>query len=170
MEIRAESATDGQAITEIIEQAFGRSDEGRLVRNLRELPGFDPALSLIAVDNGKPVGHLLLTPVQIIEDDAAHNSLALAPVSVIPARQGESIGSRLIRESMLAAKGTGHTSIIVLGHAEYYPRFGFRRASDWNIRPPFDVPDEAFMALELVSGALSNVSGVVHYPAPFLQV
>lgn len=67
------------------------------------------------------------------------------------------------------ARSLGHKSIVLLGHPSYYPRFGYQRASTWNITAPFDVPDEAFMAVELVPHGLKGVSGVVEYSKPFTE-
>jgi len=75
----------------------------------------------------------------------------------------------LINEGLEQAKAAGYPSVIVLGHADYYPRFGFKSASLWGIQAPFDVPDEAFMALELTPGALKDVSGVVQYSEAFSE-
>lgn len=115
----------------------------------------------------KLLGHILLTKVQILDGEKAFETLALAPVSVLPEHQGKGIGSALIIASFERAKQLGFSSVIVLGHPAYYPKFGFEPASRWNIRAPFEVPEEAFMAIELVPGALANVSGVVQYADEF---
>lgn len=93
--------------------------------------------------------------------------MALAPVSVLPQHQNKSIGSKLIIESLKIAKKLGFKSVIVLVYDRYYPRFGFKPADLWDIKAPFDVPKEFFMALELESGSLADVSGVVVYPKEF---
>jgi predicted N-acetyltransferase YhbS len=95
--------------------------------------------------------------------------LALAPVSVVPEHQNKGIGSALISESLKIAKEIGFKSVIVLGHDKYYPRFGFKPASTWGIKAPFDVPDEFFMALELGDGALEDISGTVVYSKEFFE-
>ncbi len=95
--------------------------------------------------------------------------LSLAPMSVHPNYQRKGIGSRLVREGLKQAKEKGYGSVIVVGHPEYYPRFGFNKASKFDIKVPFDAPDNAFMALELVENALQNVKGVVEYPTPFSE-
>ena len=82
-------------------------------------------------------------------------------MSVLPAFQRQGIGGRLIRYGLQRATELGYTSVIVLGHADYYPKFGFVPTEKWNIQPPFHVPDNVFMGIELVDGALHNVSGTV---------
>ncbi|MDQ0242938.1 putative N-acetyltransferase YhbS [Bacillus fengqiuensis] len=95
--------------------------------------------------------------------------MALAPVSVVPEYQKKGIGSQLIHTALKNAKERGYHSVIVLGHKSYYPKFGFKTASSWNIKAPFEVPDEVFMALELTADSLKNVQGVVHYSKAFSE-
>jgi len=97
------------------------------------------------------------------------DSLALAPVSVAPSFQKKGIGSQLIRAALQKAKELGYHSVIVLGHKDYYPKFGFKKAALWNIKPPFVVPDEVFMAMELTEHSLENVEGVVQYSKAFSE-
>ena len=171
--IRPETEADHRAVAEVISAAFRDAEhsdgtEADLVARLRRVGGFLPKLSLVAECEGVIIGHSLLSPIAIRTDSGAvHPSLALAPVSVLPARQGQGVGTALIHAGHDAARKLGFSSVIVLGHPEYYPRFGYHRASLWGIKAPFDVPDEAFMALELVPGGLDTVSGTVIYPAAF---
>lgn len=168
IKIRPETFADFDEITRINDEAFGQKSEGLLICALRTEPIFDPRLSLVAqADNSEIVGHLLLTPILIQDGLLTHSSLALAPVAVASSMQRQGVGSLLIQQAISVAKAYDHGSIIVLGHHSYYPRFGFKPASLWNIRCPFDVSDEAFMAIELKTNALSNASGMVKYPAPF---
>lgn len=102
-------------------------------------------------------------------DNQSIESLALAPVSVLPDYQSKGIGKKLILEALQKAKELGYQSVVVLGHPEYYPKFGFQKASHWRIKAPFDVPDEVFMALELQENALVHVSGVVEYSRAFFE-
>ena len=169
LRIRAEAEGDYPRITEVNDLAFGQESEGHLVEKLRRTPEFLPGLSLVAEVNGRVVGHILFHPVTIESKAASHPSLALAPMSVVPEYQNQEIGSRLVREGLRLAKELGHNSVIVLGHADYYPRFGFQPASRWDIRSPFDVPDESFLAMELTPGALTGIEGPVRYPAEFLE-
>jgi putative acetyltransferase len=163
--LRSEKESDYLGIDEVNERAFGQTNEGALIRKLRSTPKFIPELSLIAEAQGQIVGHILFFPIEIRGDSGIFSSLALAPMSVLPEFQKQGIGSRLVQEGLKRAARLGFTSVIVLGHAEYYPRFGFLKASRWGIQAPFKVPDEVFMALELVPDGLRDVRGTVVYPA-----
>ena len=167
MIIREETKYDWAQITKINNVAFGQKDEGILVEKLRTSDAFVEGLSLVAEVDDCVVGHILFTKVQIINDENSFESLALAPIAVLPDFQKQGIGSALIREGLKKATEKGFSSVVVLGHEKYCPRFGFKPASSWNIRPPFQVPENVFMALELQPGSLENVSGVVHYSTPF---
>lgn len=103
------------------------------------------------------------------ETEKEYESLALAPVSVLPEYQNRGIGNKLILESLRLAKDIGFKSVIVLGHDKYYPRFGFKPASIWGIKAPFDVPDEVFMALELENRSLDEITGTVAYSKAFFE-
>jgi predicted N-acetyltransferase YhbS len=130
---------------------------------------FVPELSLVAERNKAIVGHLMLTKLLIKNDGQNYEALALAPVSVLPEYQNQGIGSQLIIHGLKKSKEMGFKSIVVLGHEAYYPRFGFKPASTWGIKAPFDVPDESFMALELEDGILGDVSGTVVYCKEFFE-
>lgn len=168
-DLRSQTPQDDDAIDAVVTAAFGRTNEAVLVRRLRAEAGYDPRLSIVARIDGRTVGHVLLTPISIEQAGATTPALALAPVAVTPEFQRRGIGSQLVRAGLDAARAAGHGIVIVLGHAAYYPRFGFRPASDFGITAPFDVPAEAFMALELRAGALDGVHGVVRYPAAFME-
>jgi putative acetyltransferase len=98
------------------------------------------------------------------DEGRSHEALALAPMAVTPDLQRRGIGSALVRRGLDEARRLGHGVVIVLGHPEYYPRFGFTRGSAHGIRPPFEAPDDAFLVLELREGALARVRGEVDYP------
>ncbi len=168
--IRPESQSDYAAITEVNDRAFGQPDEGRLVEQFRATERFIPGLSLVAERDGHIVGHILFYPIFIQTDTTRFESLALAPMSVLPEYQRQSIGTQLVWDGLKRAESLGFKSVLVVGHAEYYPRFGFKPASQWNIEAPFEVPDNCFLALELVPNALQNVHGVVEYPKEFDEV
>jgi predicted N-acetyltransferase YhbS len=107
-----------------------------------------------------------LTKVKIIGKEVVE-SLAMAPVAVLPEYQNQGSGGKLIVAAHNKAKELGFESVIVLGHEGYYPKFGFKLAESFGIKPPFDVPSENFMAMELVDGALEGVEGVVKYAEEF---
>ncbi|UCG78888.1 MAG: N-acetyltransferase [Nitrospirota bacterium] len=168
--VRAEKKEDREGIGKICGDAFGQPNEGVLVEKLRERREFVAELSLVAEHEGRIIGHALFFPVMIRMKKGEIETLALAPLSVHPDFQRKGVGARLVQEGVDAAKKLGYRSVIVVGHPEYYPMFGFRPASEWGIRAPFDVPDKAVMALELVEGALKNSSGTIDYPEEFSEV
>ena len=172
--IKQEKETDYRIIEDIIKKAFKDVEysdhkEHILVARLRESDIFIPELSLVSEVDGNIVGHIMFTKLIIENEDFKHNSLALAPISILPEYQNKGIGSELIREGLRIAKEMGFKSVIVLGHDKYYPRFGFKTASNWGIKAPFKVPDESFMALELEVGGLANTKGTVVYSTEFLE-
>ncbi|MGG7211226.1 GNAT family N-acetyltransferase [Clostridium baratii] len=168
--IREENNKDFNEVYEVIRLAFMNAEhtdhnEYNLVNKLRGSEAFVKGLSLVAEDNGKIVGHILLTKIKIGNSE----SLALAPLAVLPNYQKSGIGSKLIIESHKRAKELGYRSVIVLGHPDYYPRFGYEPASRWGIKAPFEVPDESFMAIELIENGLKDVSGIVKYAKEFFE-
>lgn len=172
--IRQEKENDYKLSESVVERAFENAEhtdhrEHFLVAKLRKSDVFVPELSRVAELDGEIVGHIMLTKLLIENEGNKYNSLALAPVSVLPEYMNKGIGSRLIKESLKIAKEMGFKSVIVLGHDKYYPRFGFKPASRWGIKAPFDVPDEAFMALELEARALDGIAGTVIYSKEFLE-
>lgn len=168
VEVRPETTADIREIHQVNVLAFGQENEAELVDALRKSNSFVPELSLVAVKRRSIIGHILFTRIKIIDFSGnAFNSLALAPMSVRPGMQRKGIGSQLITSGLKKAKQLRFSSVIVLGHEHYYPRFGFLPANKWNIKAPFDVPSNVFMALELIHGILENVSGTVKYSKEF---
>lgn len=172
--IRQETEKDYKLSEAVVEKAFENAEQSDhkeqiLVDKLRRSDAFIPELSLVAEYNKEIVGHIMLTKLFIKNEDDIYESLALAPVSVLPEYQNKGIGSKLINQSLKIAKELGYKSVIVLGHDKYYPRFGFKPASIWGIKAQFDVPDEAFMALELEAGSLEDVTGSVVYSKEFFE-
>ena len=167
IQIRAEQQEDIPDIFELNKIVFGQDNEAKLVDHVREGPNFIPALSLVAVSDDKIVGYILFSRIIITNGDGKYESFALAPMVVHPEWQKQGIGARLISYGLQCATELGLTSVLVLGHEYYYPKFGFVPAAKYNIKAPFDVPAEVFMARELVPGALDNVSGTVEYPFEF---
>lgn len=168
--IREENNKDFNEVYEVIKLAFMNAEhtdhnEHNLVNRLRDSEAFVKELSLVAEDNGKIVGHILLTKIKIGNNEA----LALAPLAVLPNYQKSGIGSKLIIESHKRAKELGYRSVIVLGHSDYYPRFGYKPASRWGIKAPFEVPNENFMAVELIEDGLKDISGTVNYAKEFFE-
>lgn len=172
--IRQEQTGDHKDVFNLIEEAFQHMDvsdhrEQFLVERLRKSNAFVPELSLVAEIDEQIVGYILLTKVLIRNEDQEHISLTMAPVAVRPDFQRCGIGSVLIRKSHELAKKLQFSSVTVLGHADYYPKFGYVEAQQFGIRFPFDVPPQNCMVIELVEGGLSNTSGIVEYPPPFFE-
>jgi len=169
--IRQETPADFLGVYAIHAAAFGAENEAKLVDLLRESLDFIPELSLVATLENRLVGHILFSKIQIVDaDQNQEESLALAPVAVCSEDQRQGIGGELIRAGLRRAKALHFKSVIVLGHARYYPKFGFEPAEKWRIKAPFEVPAEVFMALELVPDGLKNVHGTVVYPKEFEMV
>ncbi len=166
--IREEQPRETTAIRSVNERAFGRPDEADLVDALRRAGAV--ALSLVAEVDGEIVGHILYSPVVIDSAGGAHEAVGLGPMAVVPSQQRHGVGSKLVRASLELLRARGHRAAVVLGHPEYYPRFGFVRASSRGIRWEAPCPDEAFMVLELEPGALPSTGGVVRYRSEFGSV
>jgi len=170
--IRQENKNDHKEVFKVIKSAFKDAEftdntEQFLVDRLRKSDAFIPELSMIAEINGKIVGHILLTKLKIKNKSNVFDSLALAPVSVLPEYQGKGIGGKLIVDSHKKAKELGHKSIVLLGHENYYPRFGYEQADKYGIELPFKVPKENCMVIELIENGLKGVNGMVEYPKEF---
>jgi len=128
--IRPETSSDYSTITEVNDLAFGQPAEGKLVENLRKNPKFVPELSLVAEADGKIVGHILFFPTNIKSAEGKEkDTISLAPAAVRHEFQKQGIGGELIREGLKVCLQLGYDSVIVLGHPEYYPKFGFEPAS-----------------------------------------
>ena len=146
-------------------QAFGQAPEAALVDRLRE--NCVNILSLVAVQNDQVIGHIYFSPVKI-SGDKIIEGMGLGPMAVLPEFQRRGIGSQLVQAGIEMLKRRGYTFIIVLGHPEYYPRFGFKRASHSGIRSQWEgVPDEAFMIRILNEEAMIGVYGIARYRNEF---
>ena len=173
--IRKEEVMDFKQTETVIKEAFltaemSDGNEHKLVERLRKSKHYRPKLSLVAELDGKIVGHVMLTTNTIAQIDLSHESLTLAPVSVLLPYRNQGIGKKLVKSVLDLAKEQGFKSAIVLGHPEYYPKLGFKPAILWEITPPFPVPSEAFMAIELVEDGLKGIKGMVQYPSEFFEV
>ncbi len=165
VEIREETASDYKAVRSVLLDAFESPDEADLVERIRASEFYVPELSLVALHKEHLVGHILFSEIEISSQDKISTTLALAPVSVIQKFQGKGIGAKLIMSGLERATQLKYDSVILLGHSDYYPRFGFEPASTWEIKPPFDVPPENFMGIELVPKGLYKKKGTVQYPS-----
>lgn len=146
--MRAERPGDEDAIGNVTTAAFGKQREARLVEAIRASDGFVSELSLVAELDGEVVGHVLLSYVGLEGD--SRRVLELGPLAVAPEQQRRGIGSALVREALRVADERGEPLVLVLGHPWYYPRFGFRPASQLGIAAPDpELPDDVFMAVPL---------------------
>lgn len=165
VQVRRERPGDEAAIAQVNDAAFGQPDESRIVDAVRRAG--HPAISLVAVDGAKIVGHILFTPVAFESPGAVLRMMALGPMAALPEIQRQGIGSKLVETGLRECERVGCQAVVVIGHPEYYPRFGFRPAREHGLRSEYAVPDEAFMVVELAAGALLGRSGLVRYVPEF---
>ena len=169
--IRPETTADISAIHEVNKLAFdGRDAEPGLVAAIRASTSFIPELSLVAEENNRVLGHILFSQIHIQSGQVQIPALALAPMAVLPEYQKQGIGSRLVKQGLEECRRLGHEIVIVLGHPAYYPRFGFSPALAKFLDCPYGDCGDAWMALELVEGALQGIRGKVVYPPAFNNV
>ncbi|MGL4737199.1 MAG: MYG1 family protein [Cellulosilyticaceae bacterium] len=172
--VRAIEADDTSKVYDVVQTAFASAEhadgtEQDLVVRLRaDEKAYVPELELVAEQDGQIVGHVLFTKAAIAEDGKSAETLALAPLAVLPDLQKSGVGTALVNVGLERAKALGYKHVIVLGSDQYYPRFGFKEAAQYGVKAPFEVPSPYFMALELEDGALDGVQGVVVYSPAFM--
>ncbi len=159
-----ERPDDIDAIHQLHCAAFGTGAEASLVNALREQAR--PLISLVAEDGDVILGHILFSPVTLLSRPELR-MMGLAPMAVDPAHQQKGIGSALVRAGLETCRELGFEAVVVLGHAQYYPKFGFGPASRFGLTSEYEVPDEAFMAVELQPGALRGSRGTIRYHPAF---
>ena len=164
MLIRTENEKDRDAVFAVNVSAFETPAEATLVDVLREHA--QPVVSLVAEDNGNVVGHIMFSPV-VLSGNPDLKVMGLAPLAVSPEHQRKGIGSALVRAGLEQCRQLDFVAVVVLGHPEYYPRFGFSPSSRFGIDSEYEVPEEVFMAMELKPEALSGKTGRVKYHAAF---
>jgi len=165
IEIRDEKPGDIVAIHTVNREAFGQEQEANIVDALRQNGA--ARLSLVAIVDDQVVGHIMYSPITI---DEKLEGAALGPMAVLPQFQRQGIGSRLVRTGNDRLRREGCPYVIVLGHAQYYPRFGFRPASTYGVTCEWEVPDNVFMLLALDEKRMQGVAGKSRYRAEFSQV
>jgi putative acetyltransferase len=166
--IRDERPEDAAAVRVVNESAFDSPAEADIVDLLRSRG--KAVVSLVAAEEEKIVGHIMFSLVSIESEAGSFTAVGLAPMAVAPDRQRRGIGSLLVEKGLEECRKKGFECAVVLGHPDYYPRFGFVPASRYGISCEYDAPDEAFMAMELREGALANRSGVAKYQPEFNAV
>lgn len=160
---RPEQAHDAPALREVLVAAFPTTEEADLVEALRaDADAWIDGLSLVTLEEERIIAQALLTRASV----GGEPVLALAPCATLPEHQRRGAGSAAIRAALAAARAQGENLVVVLGHPEYYPRFGFAPASGVGVTAPFDVPDEAFLALAL-DPATPTPRGEIVYPPAF---
>lgn len=175
--LRQEIPEDYREVEALVYDAFESSNlvkfeevtEHKIVKNLRNSGGFIPELSIVAQEGWEIVGHILLTKVLLQGVDDTKDILALAPMSVKPILQKTGVGLQLIMESTDKAIELGYGAIVVVGHKDYYPKFGFKPASDYSITISIkDIPSEYIFIKELKKDYLKDFAGEVIYPEAFM--
>jgi putative acetyltransferase len=164
MLIRTEQEDDRAAVHAVNVSAFETPLEANLVDALRERA--QPVVSLVAEADGAIVGHIMFSPVSL-SGHPGLGMMGLGPMAVAPAQQRKGVGSALVRAGLEQCKQVDFTAAVVLGHPEYYPRFGFLPSTRFGIASEYDVPEDVFMAVELQPGALEGMAGTVKYHAAF---
>jgi len=168
IDIREERPEDISTIRSVNVEACGRAQEANLVETLRTNGGI--LLSLVATNQDQIVGHILYSSVTAASSEKQIAGAGLGPMAVRPAYQRRGIGSKLIEFGTARLREEGCPFIVVLGHADYYPRFGFRPASEYGLKCEWIVPHNAFMVLVLDEAMIRDVSGLVEYRAEFSSV
>ena len=169
IKVRAETEDDFRAIDVVNLSAFQCESEAQLVSELRKSDVFIPDLSLVAELNGRIVGHVMLSRAVLKSDKGTQEVLVLGPESVVPSQSHRGIGSELIEAAVARARPLCYKAIVVAGHPDYYMRFGFNPAKQWNVSCNLPIPADALTAMELEEGALVG-GGVVEYPDLFRRM
>lgn len=166
--IRPEKPGDEEQIRHVNIQAFGRDAEAKLIELLRGSRFYVEGLSLVAEQDNQIIGHIMFSMAMLISNkQEVMPILALAPMSVLPQYQKQGIGTQLVKTGLKRAEYSRFPAVVVLGHPEYYSRFGFVRALEKGVYASFGSPDEVYMILGLTPHALENITGNVRYPPCF---
>jgi len=168
MRVREERSGDAPGIRRLNERAFGRPNEADLVDGLRAAGAV--VLSLVAEEAGEVVGHVLCSPVEVSSPAGDYRAVGLGPMSVPPDLQRQGIGAELMREALERLRRAGHQAVMLVGHPNYYPQFGFVDGDRYGLRWEVEAPAGVFQVLELVPGALAGRGGVVYFRPEFAAV
>lgn len=166
MKIRPEREEDYLDIKSLNDLAFKGPVEGEIVDKIRSASA--DILSLVAIDKNRLIGHIFFSPVTTYSGEDEIKGMGLGPMAVLPEHQNKGVGSALVREGLKILQNEDYPFVIVLGHKDYYPRFGFETASKYGLSSQWEgVPEEAFMVLFLNRSLAGRVSGVVSYRPEF---
>ena len=170
--LRPEEPTDHHHVEELTRDAFWGADgpgcnEHLLVHRLRQADSFVPELDWVAEVDGTVVGHVVYSRARVEGPEGGWDVLTFGPLSVLPAHQASGVGGALMRHTMAEAARLGHRAVVVYGHPDYYPRFGFQRGADVGITAPGGATFDALMALALIDGGLDGVRGEFHEDSSF---
>ncbi|MBW4649692.1 MAG: N-acetyltransferase [Kastovskya adunca ATA6-11-RM4] len=165
MNIRDETSSDYKAIAEVNREAFAQENEARLIEQIRDSDRYIPELSLVAEAQGVIVGHILFSYIDLVGEETLP-VLGLAPLAVRSQQQRQGIGSALVQAGLAKADARKEAIVIVLGHPQFYSRFGFEPAISYGIESPFPVPEDVFMVKPL-QHYQDKYRGKVVYPPAF---
>ena len=164
--IREEKPEDVAGIRLVNERAFKQPAEANIIDKLRQ--NCNGLLSLVAIEGDNIIGHVLFSPAVVNSDHGVVAGMGLAPMAVSPQHQRQGIGAALIKHGIARLRECGCPFVIVLGHEEYYPRFGFKPACQYGLQSQLEnVPEEAFMVMILDEIAMQGTSGVARYKDEF---
>ncbi len=167
MQIRPELEADKAAVYAVNSTAFPSTEEAELVNRLRK--NADPTISLVALENEEIIGHIFFSPVTLDTDNSL-KLMGLAPMAVVPEFQRQGAGSQLVKSGLQLCEKIGAGAVVVLGHAEYYPKFGFIPSNQFNIKSEYDVPSDVFMITELIPHYLASRRGTIQYHPEFSKL
>lgn len=172
MQLKSIETADYKTVDQLIRKSFtttehGYENEAELVKKIRREKNYDPQLEIVAINNSQIIGHGLLSEVQINSQVRQLTGLVLAPLAVLPTQQQKGIGSAILQELEKRATQLGYPFISILGHPSYYHKFGYVSARQFDVTPPFPLPEEAFMLKELLADSLTGISGTLIYSSAF---
>lgn len=165
--IRPEIPKDQTSIHYVNQKTFHQNQEADLVDKLPKRGVL--TISLVVVLESTIAGHIAFSPVEIVSERSGFDALTLAPLAVLPVHQNKGIGSQPVISGLEECRRLGHEIVVLAGHPNYYPRFGFVRAYAKGIECEFEVPDEAWMVAELKEGALAGRQGKVRFLPEFRE-
>ncbi|OPY18007.1 MAG: Acetyltransferase (GNAT) family protein [Methanomethylovorans sp. PtaU1.Bin093] len=163
--IRQEEEKDFKDVEYLTREAFWDiykpgCDEHLVLHKIRKVSAFVKELDLIACDKDTIVGNIIYSRARVVnEENKEFEVLCMGPIAVLPSYQNQGIGSLLMEHSIEKARQLGYKGIVIFGNPDYYHRFGFVDAKEYNIQTSWGDNLDAFMALELYENSLKGISG-----------